>query len=352
MDARLLICVTSLSVAFDSQAKASVVAAEFLKLKRCETAVSLLPGLPHDFVRQSLLSSSSFCFCGRCDWEVVGSGGDVYHLLLLKYFSSQKDGIVSPCPLAWWRPRSDSSLSTSSSHACRSSLWVRCDVIFLGLLLRHLLRRSHNFCHLAIRSIASSDRWRSVPLLGALEVHGAEPWVVTVLRWVTRSHLSPLFHFCSGSSAVFFRYHQRYTLLGELEGDIAYRDVELVPLSPGFYCHLFIDPFGFKVLATMVGLVVALRVCSFDSFSNGIASFCPPHCSEVRLDDLHRPQGCMSPGSHSSWQSRVCSVCCGQTVFQFRDWFFGLVLAPLVFLYVMTPGLVMFAAWASGCYFI
>ena len=82
-----------------------------------------------------------------------------------------------------------------------------------------------------------------------------EPWVVTVLRWVTRSLLSPLFHFGSGSSTVFFLYHQGYTLLGELEGGIAYGDVELAPLSPGFSCHLFIDSLGSKVLSTMVGLV-------------------------------------------------------------------------------------------------
>ena len=87
------------------------------------------------------------------------------------------------------------------------------------------------------------------------------------LRWVTRSHLSPLFHFFgSGSSAVFFPYHQGNTLLGELEGGIAYGDVELATLSPGFYCHLFIDSFGFKVLATIVGLVGSLRVCSSDLF--------------------------------------------------------------------------------------
>ena len=59
--------------------------------------------------------------------------------------------------------------------------------------------------------------------------------------------MSPLFHFGSGSSAVFFLYHQGYTLSGELEGGIAYGDVELVPRSPGFYCHLFIDSFGFRV---------------------------------------------------------------------------------------------------------
>ena len=59
---------------------------------------------------------------------------------------------------------------------------------------------------------------------------------------------------------------QGYTLLGELEGRIAYGDVELVPLSPGFYYHLFIYSFSFMVLATMVGLVVSLRVCSSDSF--------------------------------------------------------------------------------------
>ena len=54
-----------------------------------------------------------------------------------------------------------------------------------------------------------------------------ESWVVTVLRWVTRSHLSPLFHFGSGSSAMFFLYHQGYTFLGELEGGIVYGDAEL-----------------------------------------------------------------------------------------------------------------------------
>ena len=62
MDARLLRCVTSLSVAFDSQAKASFAVAEFLKQKRRETAVSLLPGLPHDLVCQSLLLSVSSSF--------------------------------------------------------------------------------------------------------------------------------------------------------------------------------------------------------------------------------------------------------------------------------------------------
>ena len=76
----------------------------------------------------------------------------------------------------------------------------------------------------------------------------------------------------------------------ELEGGIAYGDVELAP-SPGFSCHLSIDFLGFKVLSTIVGLVVSLRVYASDSFLNGIASFCPLHCSEVRLDDLHRPQG-------------------------------------------------------------
>ena len=112
------------------------------------------------------------------------------------------------------------------------------------------------------------------------------PWVVEVLRWVTRSHLSPLFHFGSGSSAVFFLYHQGYTVLGELEGSIAYGDVELVPFSSGFYCHLFIDSFSFRVLATTVELVISLLVCSSDSFWNGITPFCPSRCSEVHLDDL------------------------------------------------------------------
>ena len=101
----------------------------------------------------------------------------------------------------------------------------------------------------------------------------------TVLRWVTRSHLSQLFHFFSlGSSTVFFPYCQGNTLWGELEDGIVHGAVELAPLSLGFYCHLLIDFFGFEVLATIVGPSVSLRVCSSDSFSNGIASFCPLCC--------------------------------------------------------------------------
>ena len=98
-----------------------------------------------------------FFLCGRCDWGVVGSGGDVYHLLLLKSLSSQKGSIVfslSSSSLAWLRPRSDSSQSTSSSHVSRSSLQgirsvlLLChhrEVSFLGRLLRCLLRGRHQF---------------------------------------------------------------------------------------------------------------------------------------------------------------------------------------------------------------
>ena len=51
--------VSSLSVALNSQAKASFAAAEFLKQKRRETFVSHLPSHTHDSVRNALLSSKS-----------------------------------------------------------------------------------------------------------------------------------------------------------------------------------------------------------------------------------------------------------------------------------------------------
>ena len=51
--------VSSLSVALNSQAKASLSAAAFLKQKRRETYVCHLPSSTHESVRQALLSSPS-----------------------------------------------------------------------------------------------------------------------------------------------------------------------------------------------------------------------------------------------------------------------------------------------------
>ena len=54
--------VSSLSVAHNSQAKASFAASEYLKQKRRETYVSLLPSHTHDSVRHALLFSKSSSF--------------------------------------------------------------------------------------------------------------------------------------------------------------------------------------------------------------------------------------------------------------------------------------------------
>ena len=67
----------------------------------------------------------------------------------------------------------------------------------------------------------------------------------------------------------------------------------------------------FGVLEASDRFVVSQRVSSCDSFLDGIESVSPSHCQEIRLDDLNRPQGCVSSGSHSSRQSQVSSVCCG-----------------------------------------
>ena len=86
--------VVSLSVNLNSQAKASLSAAAFLKQKRRETYVSHLPSSNHDSVRQALLSSPSNE--SLCSEEVIakslGQVKDESQILLLKNLSSQRGG--------------------------------------------------------------------------------------------------------------------------------------------------------------------------------------------------------------------------------------------------------------------
>ena len=104
----------------DSQAKALFAATEYLKQRRLETAVSPLPGHPHDLVRHFLSSVSSSSVFAEC--MIEKSLGQV-----LKYLSSHKGGKVfssSSFSMAQQRPHSDSSQSTLSFHASCSSLRV------------------------------------------------------------------------------------------------------------------------------------------------------------------------------------------------------------------------------------
>ena len=128
-----------------------------------------------------------------------------------------------------------------------------------------------------------------------------EPWVVVVLRWVTGFHWSQLFH------CLLFRViplPSGECFHGEIEALIAYGAVELAPLSPGFATfHLF------RRLRGLGGPLMDLSSLNGSVhqtlFSDGIASFHPSRCQEVRLYDLNQPQGCVSPGSYSSRQSRI-----------------------------------------------
>ena len=119
--------VSSLSVALNSQAKASFAAAEYLKQKCRETYVSHLLSHTHDSVRHALLSSksSSSLFAEEVIEKSFGQMKDDSQLLLLKNLSSQKEGkelASSSSSSAQRRPRLESSQSLSSSRSSRSSL--------------------------------------------------------------------------------------------------------------------------------------------------------------------------------------------------------------------------------------
>ena len=91
-----------------------------------------------------------------------------------------------------------------------------------------------------------------------------------------------------------------------------------------FFCRLFVSSEGFGVLEATDGLVMSHYFSSYDSFSDGIASFRPLHCLGVRLDVLHRPLGCVSPGSYLSRQSRVSFGLLWSECLAVRDLCFGL----------------------------
>ena len=146
-----------------------------------------------------------------------------------------------------------------------------------------------------------------------------------VLRWVARFHLSQLFHCCrlqflcpviplpSGECS-----H------GRDRGFDCLRSCRASSSISRFYRRLFVSSEGFGVLEATDGLVVSQWVSSSDSFSDGIASFRPSRCLGVRLDALHRPQGCISPGSYSSRQSQVFFGSLCLECLPVRDLCFGL----------------------------
>ena len=125
--------VSSLSVALNSQAKASFVAAEYLKQKRRETYVSHLPSHTHDSVRYALLSSksSSFLFADEVIEKSFGQVKDDSQLQLLKNLSSQKgskgsassssSSAQSHSRSVTAQPSSYSRSSGSSMHSSRGS---------------------------------------------------------------------------------------------------------------------------------------------------------------------------------------------------------------------------------------
>ena len=154
------------------------------------------------------------------------------------------------------------------------------------------------------------------PCWVAWRYRGAKPWVLEVLRWVTRPLLSQLFHCC------WFRFlcqvlplpSGEYTLGRVRDGDCLRSCCASSSFSK-FYCRLFVGCASFSVI---VGFVISLQVCSSDSFSGGITSFCPSCCHEVRLVDLNWPLGCVSPGFLSSWQSQFLRYAVAGLSFSFK----------------------------------
>ena len=86
--------VSGLSVVLNSQAKASLSAASFLKQKRRETYVSHLPSSTHESVRQALLSSPSdtSLFSDDVITKSLSQVKDDSQILLKKNLSSQRGG--------------------------------------------------------------------------------------------------------------------------------------------------------------------------------------------------------------------------------------------------------------------
>ena len=117
--------VSSLLVALNSQAKASLSAAAFLKQKRRETYVSHLPSSTHESVRQALLSSPSAdsLFSDDVIAKSLGQLKDDSQILL-KNLSSQRGGkgsASSASSSTQRRPRTQVSTQDSAQSSSRSS---------------------------------------------------------------------------------------------------------------------------------------------------------------------------------------------------------------------------------------
>ena len=118
--------VSRLLVTLNSQAKASLSAAAFLKQKRRETYVSHLPSSTHESVRQVLLSllSASSLFSDDVIAKSLGQVKDDSQILLLKNLSSQRGGkgfASSSSSLTQRRLRTQASTQDSEQSSSRSS---------------------------------------------------------------------------------------------------------------------------------------------------------------------------------------------------------------------------------------
>ena len=130
-----------------------------------------------------------------------------------------------------------------------------------------------------------------------------DPWMVEVLKgyFIPFSFLPSSL---SGSDPFCQLFHQGES---SSRGDfVSHRErgSRASSSSPGYYSCMFVV---WKVSGSR-RLVSLEQVCPPNKVQDGDQSVSSPSCSARRLDDLHRPEGCLSSGSRSSREQEVPSV--------------------------------------------